>query len=310
LAFAGWVTEEAGSKLLAMAGKTVPELLRLSDSPDFKPIPLGIRIRGHLRSKVRDIQTSNVAAIIPGSDPALASEAVLFSAHWDHLGIGMPIAGDAIYNGAVDNATGCAMLLEIARMWASLEQKPRRSALFLSVTAEEGGLRGSEYYATHPIVPPGKTAVGINLDGFFPFGRTKDVVVLGAERTNFWPTIQDLAQRSNLVTKPDQRPEQGSYYRSDHFSFARAGIPAFSIEMGQDFVGKPAGFGEKAFEEFNAKHYHQPSDEYRDDWDLSGMEQMARFGFLVGQTAANLEKLPSWNPGEEFLEVRRKSGVK
>jgi Zn-dependent M28 family amino/carboxypeptidase len=310
LAFAGWVTEEAGAKLLAMAGRTLSELLRLSDSRDFKPIPLGFRIRGNMRSKVRNIETRNVAAIVPGSDPARASEAVLFSAHWDHLGIGTPIGGDAIYNGAVDNATGCAMLLEIARLWASLDQKPRRSALFLSVTAEEGGLRGSDYYATHPIVPPGKTAVAINLDGFYPFGRSKDVVVLGAERTTFWPTVQELAQRSNLVTVADQRPEQGSYYRSDHFSFARAGIPSFSVEMGEDFVGKPAGFGKKAFEESNAKHYHQPSDEYRDDWDFSGMEQMARFGFLLGQTAANLERLPSWNPGEEFLAARRKSGVK
>jgi Zn-dependent M28 family amino/carboxypeptidase len=235
---------------------------------------------------------------------------VLFSAHWDHLGIGIPVDGDAIYNGAVDNATGCAMLIETARMWASLDQKPRRSALFLSVAAEEGGLRGSEFYATHPIVPPGKTALAINFDGYFPFGRTKDVVIPGAERTTFWPTVQELAQRSGLVTKPDPRPEQGSYYRSDHFSFAQVGIPAFTMEMGEDFVGKPAGFGEKAFEEFNEKHYHQPSDEYRDDWDFSGIEQMARFGFLLGQTAANLERLPTWNTGDEFLAARQKSGVK
>ena len=310
LALAGWVTEEAGGKLLAMAGRTVPELLKLADSKDFKPIPLGIRIHGSMHSKIRDVATRNVAAIVQGGDPALASEAVIFTAHWDHLGIGIPVNGDSIYNGAVDNSTGCAMLIEIARMWASLDPKPRRSALFLSVTAEEGGLRGSDYYATHPLIPPGKTAVDINFDGFFPFGRTKDVVVLGAERTTFWPTVQELAQRSNLVTKPDQRPEQGSYYRSDHFSLARVGIPSFSIHMGDDFVGKPAGYGQKIFDEFNSKHYHQPSDEYNDSWDCSGMEQMARFGFLLGQAAANLDKLPTWNPGEEFLAARQKSGVR
>jgi len=310
LAFAGWVTEDAGGRLLALAGRSVAELLKLSDSRSFKPIPLGIRIRGSFRSKIRDIETHNVAAVIPGSDPALASETVIFSAHWDHLGIGPAVGGDSIYNGAVDNATGCAMLIEIARTWASLEPKPRRSALFLAVTAEEGGLRGSDYYAQHPIFPPGKTAVAINFDGYLPFGRTRDVVTLGAERTTFWPVVQELAQRSNLTLKPDQRPEQGSFYRSDHFSLAKVGIPAFSLNAGVDLEGKPEGYGQRLFEEFNEKHYHQPSDEYREDWDLSGMEQMARFGFLLGQTAANLEKLPTWNAGEEFLPVRQQSGVK
>ena len=310
LAFAGWVSEEAGGKLLGMAGYKVEELLKRAASRDFKPIPLNLRIRGSFHSKIRDIETYNVAAVIPGSDPALAQEAVIFSAHWDHLGIGPAVNGDNIYNGAVDNATGCGMLIEIARLWASLEPKPRRSALFLAVTAEEGGLRGSDYYAQHPLVPPGKTAVAINFDGFLPFGRTRDVVALGAERTTFWPVVQDLARQAGLVLKPDQRPEQGSFYRSDHFSFAKAGIPAFSLHAGVDLEGKPEGYGQKLFEEFNAKHYHQPSDEYRDDWDLSGMEQVARFGAMLGQAAANLDRLPSWNAGEEFLAIRQKSGVK
>jgi Zn-dependent M28 family amino/carboxypeptidase len=310
LAFAGWVTQEAGDRLLALGGRTVEELLKASQSRDFKPIPLGIRIRGRISSKIRDINTANVAALIPGSDPALGSETVIFSAHWDHLGIGAAVNGDSIYNGAVDNATGCGILLEIARLWASLEQKPRRSALFLAVTAEEGGLRGSEYYATHPIVPPGKTAVAFNFDAFFPFGRTKDVVVTGAERTTFWPQVQDAAQRMNLAIRPDPRPEQGSFYRSDQFSYARAGIPAFTVDEGDQFAGKPEGYGEKMFEEYNTKHYHQPSDDYRDDWDMSGMEQIARFGFLLGQSAANLDRLPTWNPGDEFLAARQKSALK
>ncbi len=310
LAFAGWVTEEAGGRLLALAGRTVPELLKAAGSRDFKPIPLGVRIRGRVESKIRDINTSNVAAIIPGSDPVIGSEAVIFSAHWDHLGVGEAVNGDSIYNGAVDNATGCAMLIEIARLWASLEQKPRRSALFLLLTAEEGGLRGSEFYAANPIIPPGKTAVALNIDAIFPFGRTRDVVVNGAERTTFWPQVQAAAARMNLTIRPDPRPEQGSFYRSDHFPFAKAGIPAFSVDEGDQYVGRTEDYGAKLFQEYNAKHYHQPSDEYRDDWDFSNMEQVARFAFLLGQSAANLDRLPTWSPGDEFLPARLKSGVK
>jgi len=307
LAFAGWISEAAGEKLLALAGRSLPELLKAADSREFKPIPLGLRLRGRLPAQIRPIQTRNVAAVIPGSDPALRSEAVIFSAHWDHLGIGEPVHGDSIYNGAVDNATGCGILLEIARAWAALEQKPRRSALFLAVTAEEGGLRGSEYYAQHPIFPPGKTAAALNFDAFHPLGAVRSVVVAGAERTTLYPVVEEAARRLGLQIKPDPRPEQGSYYRSDHFPLAKAGIPAFSIHQGGDFAGKAPEFAEQLFREFNSKHYHQPSDEYRPEWDFAGLEQMARFGLLVGFNAANLERLPTWKAGEEFLAAREKS---
>ncbi|MEK7409411.1 MAG: M28 family peptidase [Acidobacteriota bacterium] len=310
LAFAGWITQEAGEKILALAGRSVAELLKAADSREFRPIPLGIRMRGRLPAKIRALDTRNVNAMVPGSDPTLKSEAVIFSAHWDHLGVGEAVQGDKIYNGAVDNATGCGILLEIARAWASLEQKPRRTALFLAVTAEEGGLRGSEYYAQHPAIPAGKTAAALNFDAFHPLGRVRDVALGGAERTTLWPLVQEAAERMGLEIKPDPRPEQGSYYRSDHFPLAKAGIPAFSIHMGNDFAGKPPGFGEQVFREFNAKHYHQPSDEYREDWDFAGLEQMARFGLLVGLNAANLDRLPTWNAGDEFLPAREKSGVK
>jgi Zn-dependent M28 family amino/carboxypeptidase len=310
LAFAGWVTEDAGSRFLALSGHTVKELLDASNSRDFRPIPLGIRIRARLHSKVQDQDTRNVVAKIPGSDPERRSEAVVFSAHWDHLGIGMPVNGDSIYNGAVDNATGCGMLLEIARAWAALEQKPRRTAIFVALTAEEGGLRGSEYYAAHPAVPAGKTAAGFNLDGFYPYGRSLDLVVTGAERTTIWPLVQEAARRSNLRITPDPEPEQGHYYRSDHFSFARAGVPSFSISQGLDFAGKPPGTGERLTREFDAKHYHQPSDEYHADWDFSGLEELARFTMLLGVNTANLETLPTWNKGDEFLAAREKSGVR
>ena len=220
---------EAGDKLLGLANHTVDELLAASEKPDFKPIDLGIQIRGHMPSKIREIETRNVAAIIPGSDPKLKDEAVIFSAHWDHLGIGTPVNGDNIYNGAIDNATGCAILLELARVWGSLPQKPKRSALFLAVTAEEGGLRGSEYYAAHPLIPPAKTAIALNYDALYPWGKAKDMVLTGAERTT--ASADGAADREaarSWRSRPTRRPEAGHYFRSDHFSFAHAGIPAFS----------------------------------------------------------------------------------
>jgi Zn-dependent M28 family amino/carboxypeptidase len=287
LSLAGWLTKDAGEHLLAMAGRHVDEMLDAANKPGFRPVPLGIRIRAHLPSKIRQIETRNVAAVIPGSDDQLKSQYVIFTAHWDHLGIGPEVNGDRIYNGAVDNATGCGMLLEIAHAWADLAYKPRRSALFLAVTAEEAGLRGSEYYASHPIFPLDKTLLNLNFDGFYPFGRTEDVEVTGAERTNVWPIVQQAARRMNLTIKPDAHPEQGHYFRSDHFSFAHAGVPAFSISLGTRYYGKPADYGEKVFEEYNEKHYHQPSDEYHDNWDFAGMVEGAQFGFLIGMDVAN-----------------------
>ena len=310
LAFAGWLTMEAGQKLLAMAGKSVDEMLNAANSREFRPVPLGIRMRGNMPSKVRQIESENVAAMVTGSDPQLKSQLVVFSAHWDHLGLSTPVNGDNIYNGAVDNATGCGILIELARAWANLERKPRRSALFLAVTAEEAGLKGSAYYAAHPIVPLGKTAANLNFDAFYPFGRTKDIAITGAERTTLWPTVQEAVRKMNLELEPEAHPEQGHYYRSDHFEFAHAGVPAFSISLGSKFEGKPAGYGEKVFEEFNTKHYHQPSDEYHDDWDFAGMEEVARLGFSLGVSIANQEKLPTWRAADEFLAAREKSGVK
>jgi Zn-dependent M28 family amino/carboxypeptidase len=310
LAFAGWVTGDAGDRILALSGHTVAQLLAAANSRDFRPIPLGFRLRGRLRSKIRDEETRNVVAMIPGSDPELKSEAVIFSAHWDHLGIGPAINGDSIYNGAVDNGTGCGMLLEIARAWAALEQKPRRSAIFVSFTAEEAGLRGSEYYAGHPTIPTGKIAAAFNMDAIYPYGRTRDIVVSGAERTTLWPLAQDTALRFNYVIKPDAEPERGHYYRSDHFSFARAGVPSFSIGEGDDVLGKPAGYGIAAIHAYDDKDYHQPSDEFHEDWDFSGLEQLTRFIVVLGVDTANLERLPTWNKGDEFLPAREKSGVR
>jgi Zn-dependent M28 family amino/carboxypeptidase len=304
LALAAWVTKDAGETLAASLGISVDALLKMADTRGFKAMPLPMRISGKAPATVREIHTRNVVAKIEGSDPKLKNEAVIFSAHWDHLGIGDPVQGDAIYNGAADNATGCAMIMEIARAWAALPEKPKRSAIFLAVTAEEAGLRGSEYYGQHPVIAAGRTAADINLDMFMPWGRARDVNVTGAERTTLYPLVQEAAKRFGLTITPDPRPEAGTYYRSDHFSFARVGIPAFSIDQGIDLLGKPAGTGKKLFDEFEDKHYHQPSDEYHDDWDFTGMEHYARFAMLIGVNTANLSKLPTWQAGDEFLAAR------
>ncbi|MDQ2839634.1 MAG: M20/M25/M40 family metallo-hydrolase, partial [Acidobacteriota bacterium] len=307
LKLAAWLTQDAGARLAKATGKSLDQLLSMANEKSFRPIPLGVHIVGHIPVKLRQIESRNVVGRVEGSDVQLRSQAVLYSAHWDHLGISTPVNGDKIYNGAVDNATGCAVVLELARAWAALPQKPKRSALFVFVTAEESGLLGSEYYGKHPEIPAGQTAVNINYDALYPFGKTRDVLVEGAERTTFGPIVERDAKSMDLEIASDPTPEQGHYYRSDHFSLARVGIPAFSVAQGNSYIGKPADFGKTIFEQYNEEHYHRPSDEYHEDWDFAGMQQMAEFGFKLGIDAANSEKLPTWNSGDEFLAARVKS---
>ncbi len=310
LDLAAWLTQEAGAKLVAATGKTLDQLLAAANEKSFRPIDLHVRVKGHIPVKLRQIDSRNVVGRVEGSDPKMKSEVVMFTAHWDHLGIGIPVKDDKIYNGAVDNATGCGMVLEMARVWAALPQKPKRSALFVFVTAEESGLLGSEYYGEHPLVPTGKTVADVNFDAFYPFGKTRDVSVTGAERTTLWPIVQNDAKRMNLTIEPDPEPGQGHYYRSDHFSLARVGIPSFSISAGTQYIGKPADFGKTVFEKYNSTHYHQPSDEYHDDWDFASMEQMADFGLALGLDFASTPQMPTWRPGDEFLKSREESGVR
>ena len=304
LAFAGWVTRGAAEKAL---GRNLDEMLAQANTRGFRAAALNLSVSGAIPTKMRAIRAANVAGIVRGSDPELRQQAVVFSAHWDHLGVGVEKGSDAIYNGAVDNATGCGILLEAARAWAALERRPKRSAIFVAVTAEESGLRGAEFYAAKPVIPAGQTMLNINYDSFYPFGAVKDVVVIGAERTSVYPTVEATARRFRLKIKPDPHPEQGHYYRSDHFAFARAGVPAFSVNMGTEYWGKDETFGDNIVYEYNAKNYHQPSDEYKDSWDFAGMEQMGRFGWTIGLTIANSAAVTTWREGDEFLPARQRS---
>jgi len=258
-------------------------------------------------SKVRSFTSSNVLAMLPGSDPKLKKEAVIYTAHYDHLGIHPDMPGDNIYNGATDNGTGCGILLELARAYGSAAQPPKRSILFASVTAEEQGLRGSEYLGQHSPIPAGKIALDLNYDDLPPFGTAEEVQVAGAERTSFYPVVESTARQFELEIRPDPHPESGYYYRSDHFSLARVGIPSFSIKEGEKYKGHTREWGAQQTQEFVRNHYHQPSDEYHPDMDFSGDAIMARFGFVLGWKAASQPEMPAWRPGDEFEAARQKS---
>jgi Zn-dependent M28 family amino/carboxypeptidase len=308
LGCAGWITEKVASGLCQAAGYNLETLTQAAAARDFKPVALGYHLSGKLTTRFRPFETANVIAQLPGSDPRLKSEAVLYTAHHDHLGIGEPDAkGDRIYNGAIDNATGCALLLEVARVWASTSPAPKRSIIFNSVAAEEQGLLGSEYYGQHPTVPAGRIALAINFDAIPELGRVRDVTMLGIERTTFFPTAQKVTDALHLKIVPDQEPEQGHYYRSDHFSLAKVGIPAFSVDPGQDVIGKPAGWGKAQSDDYREHHYHQPSDEWDPNWDWSEGVQMAQLGFWLGWEAAQEAAMPIWLPGDEFRAIRDKS---
>jgi Zn-dependent M28 family amino/carboxypeptidase len=310
LAFAGWLSREAGAKLLDLAGRTVEGCLKEADTKGFKAYSLGLKLKGHFPTQVQKFVSNNVVGLVPGSDKDLKEEAVVFTAHWDHLGVGRPVFGDTIYNGAADNATGCGLLLELARAWAAQSPRPKRSAVFLAVTAEEKGLLGSKYYTQHPLVPLGKTALNLNFDMILPLGVPESIVVNGAERTTAWPAVQAAARKNGLEIEEDQRAHLGVFFRSDHFSLARAGVPAFSVAPGMKIKGKPKDFAIKAYKEFNDNVYHSPQDEFRADWDFSGFVVLARFSLDLARDVANAERLPTWNPGDEFRAALDKQGVK
>jgi Zn-dependent M28 family amino/carboxypeptidase len=258
-------------------------------------------------SKVRKFESNNVVAILPGSDRRVADEAVMYTAHYDHFGIRPDMPGDNIFNGADDNATGCGILLELARAFGTANVRPRRSILFAAVTAEEQGLLGSEYLGKHPPIAAGKISLDLNYDDVKPLGAPEEVQVSGAERTTFYPAVEAMAKDFRLAIRADARPEAGHFYRSDHFSLARVGIPSFSINQGMKFKGHPESWGLDQEKDYVEKHYHQPSDEYRPGMDFVGDSAMARFGFALGWEAASLPKLIGWQKGDEFEAARVKS---
>ena len=307
LKVASWIHLDAARALANMAGMDVDKIIADAQSRSFRPVPLDVRLRAHMVSKIRPLESNNVLAKLPGSDSKLKSEAVIYTAHYDHLGIRPDMQGDNIYNGADDNATGCGILLEMARAYSQAAQAPRRSIIFASVTAEEQGLLGSEYLGKHPPVPAGKIALDLNYDDVPPLGSPEEVEVSGSERTTFFPVVQAFANEFRLQIRPDARPEAGHFYRSDHFSLARVGIPAFSINEGVKYKGHDAAWGIQQADEYTAKHYHQPSDEYHPDMDFTGDAAMARFGFALGWEAASMPKLVGWNKGDEFEAARQKN---
>jgi len=301
---AGWIHLDVAGNLAKSAGLNLDKMMADAKSQDFKPVPLGVRLSAHMTSKVRPFESNNVVAMLPGSDIQLKDEAVMYTAHYDHFGIRPDMQGDNIFNGAMDNATGCGILLELARTFAQSAQKPRRSVLFASVTAEEQGLLGSEYLGKHPPIPASKIQLDLNFDDVKPLGSPEEVEVAGAERTSFYPVVQSLATEFRFTIRPDARPEAGHFYRSDHFSLARVGIPSFSINEGMKFKHHDEAWGLAQDADYTKNHYHQPSDEYHPGMDYTSDAAMARFGFALGWEAANQSAQVTWKKGDEFEKAR------
>jgi len=303
----GWITTDAAKKILAMGGQDFEALKKQARTRDFKPVPLGLKASMAVKNTLRTIDSQNVVAKLEGSDPALKDEYVVYSAHWDHLGVGAPVNGDKIYNGALDNASGVATVLEIARAFTQVQPQPKRSILFLMVTAEEQGLLGSQYYSISPLYPLNKTLANINIDGVNQWGRTKDITVIGMGASDLDDYLKAAADEQGRVLRSDPEPEKGFYYRSDHFNFAKQGVPALDPDAGIDFAGKSADYGRKKRDEYTEKDYHAPSDEVKADWDLTGAMDDAQLFFAVGYRVANAGKFPEWKPGNEFKAKREES---
>ncbi len=304
LKFKSWVTEETARKLAQLGGQDLERLREAAKTRDFKPVALNAKVETTLKTRAQRVSAPNVVGIMRGADQTLKEEFVAYSAHWDHLGMRPGQLGDNIYNGAVDNATGVGGLLAIAKAFTDLEYKPKRSVLFIATTAEEQGLLGAEFYTRNPLVPLAKTVANINLDSMNVLGATSDISPLGFERSTLGKVIEEVAKTNKVTIAPDPRPEQGSFYRSDHFPFAKAGVPAVSFNPGTKFVGHPDEWGQEQFADYNKNRYHQPSDEYSPNWDFSGMVQQARLAFRIGLRVADAEETPVWNKGDEFERAR------
>jgi Zn-dependent M28 family amino/carboxypeptidase len=309
LKVASWIQLDVARKLMQDAGKDLDAEIAAAAKPGFKAQPLSATFKAHIVSKVRSFDVNNVVAMLPGSDSKLKEQGVMYSAHYDHLGIVPGMPGDNIYNGADDNATGVGILLEMARVFGESKTPPKRTLYFASVTAEEQGLRGSEYFGKHPPIPAKLLSLDLNFDDVPPLGVPKEVTVAGAERTNFYPTVESTAKAFGLTIVPDANPGAGHYYRSDHFSLARVGVPAFSMGPGVLYEGHDKQWGLQQMRDFVAKNYHQPSDEYHPEMDFASDAVMARFGVALGWQAANQAAEVGWQKGDEFEKARQASGA-
>lgn len=303
-----WVTERAARDLFALGGKSLDDLVAKARSREFRPESLGVITSLVLESQLSQVEGANVLGLLPGADPRLKEELVVLSAHHDHLGVGLPDAtGDTIYNGARDNAAGCAQVLVVAQALAQRAPRPKRSVLVAFVEAEEYGLLGSAYLAAHPPVPPGRIAAVVNYDGGNIFGRTRDVAHIGGGKSTLDAVLEAAAAKQNRVVVGDPFPDRGSFYRSDHFSLARIGVPGLYFKSGTDYLGRPPGWGRQKAEEWEAKHYHRPSDELTPEWDFSGMVEDAELGLWCALAIANELSLPQWVPGDEFAPARKQA---
>ncbi len=303
----GWMTLDQAKALLAMSGQDFDALKEQAATRDFKPVALGTTASVGLKNKLRTIDSQNVVAKLEGGDPTLKNEYVIYTAHWDHLGRGEAVKGDDIYNGAVDNGTGTAALIEIGRAYQSLATRPKRSILLLAVTAEEQGLLGSEYYSVTPLYPLEKTLAVINMDGLNVHGRTKDITIIGLGNSDLDDYAREAAASQARELRPDAEPEKGFYYRSDHFNFAKQGVPALNTDSGIEFIGKPPEYSKQVRDNWTANIYHTPQDVVMADWDLAGLVEDAQLFWLVGYHVAQADKYPEWKPGTEFKALREAS---
>ena len=301
----GWITVDAARKLFAMGGQDYDALKKQAITKDFKAVPLGLKASMGIRNTLRTINSQNVVAKLEGSDPALKDDYVVYTAHWDHLGVGIPVNGDKIYNGARDNAAGVSVMLEVARAFTKVQPRPKRSILFTMVTAEEQGLLGSAYYAVTPLYPLAKTLADINVDSPNVYAPSNDVTVIGMGASDLDDYLLQAAKEQGRSLRPDPQPEKGYYYRSDHFNFAKQGVPALYTESGVEArTPKPADYLRKKLDDYEAHDYHAPSDIVKPDWDLTGTAEDAQLVFAVGYRVANADRFPDWKPGNEFQAKR------
>jgi Zn-dependent M28 family amino/carboxypeptidase len=302
----GWLTVDAAKRLFSASGQDFAALKRAAAQRSFRPVPLGAKASFAVDNTIREVISKNVVAKLPGADPKHRDEYVIYTAHWDHLGRNPNLSGDQIYNGADDNASGVAQMLEVAHAFAALpaNEKPLRSVLFLSVTGEEKGLLGSRYYAENPLYPLSKTLANLNTDGANYYDRTRDVIIVGYGASTIDDLAEPIVKSQGRYVRPDTAPERGRYYRSDHFEFAKVGVPSFYAKRGIDHTERPAGWGETFEAEFDAKDYHKVTDEVRPDWTFAGGTQDAAFLFELGRTIANSDRWPEWKPGNEFKARR------